>query len=235
MINLLNDHYYTLQKKIIVGYQMRCFWFLLLMFGTITRVQSMHEKNCSILFHSTTSFTNPGRVSDSFCERDVIIKLLRGVQKGIAQNEKPITVIPLVKPGNRDPVDAAQLINHIKPDISFIFSAYKTENSIPECSIYWYTWSSSMVFSIRSSDLIFVAEADAYRISYDATVAYAQALQNEFCALRKHWGQLSFAAFPLIPLRGLIVPAFLIEIGLPDESMADSYGILIGQIIATIM
>jgi hypothetical protein len=234
MANLLNNSYYTLQKKIIIGYGHRYFFgCLLLLGGFISCLYGKEKNNFKIVFHSTTSFTNPGRISDSFCERDAIIALMKSVEKTISQSSHSITVIPLVKSGHIESVDAAPLINYIKPDLCIVFSAYKSESSIPECGIYWYTWSSSTV-CIKEDDLIFVAEADAYRIAYSKTIAYANALQEELCASIKHWGQLFFASLPLIQLRGLIVPALLIEIGLPDESMADSYGILIGQILSTI-
>jgi hypothetical protein len=234
MANLLNNHYYTLQKKRVVGYRPSCFWPVFISLGIVIGMQSKEKSDVTLVFHSTTSFTDPGRISETFCERDVITKLMKSAEKTIVQHAQSTTIIPLVKAGHRDPIDAAQLINHIRPDVCFIFSAYKTESSIPECGVYWYSWS-SMVSCIKKDDLVFVKEADAYRISYDITIKYAERLQKELHSSMKHWGQVSCAAFPIMMLRGIIVPAFLIEIGLPDESMADSYGTLIGTIISTIV
>lgn len=192
------------------------------------------KKDFRVVLHSTTSFTNPGRVSDSFCERDSVITMMRSIEKTVLESFNFITIISLVKPGQTAPIDVAQLINQIKPDLALVFSAYKTEKSIPECGIYSYTWS-PMTCGIKNDSLAFVPEADVYRISYDQTIAYAHAFEKKLSSSRHHWSQLFFSSFPIMPLRGFIVPALLIEIGLPDESMADSYGVLIGQVIAAIV
>lgn len=225
----------SLQKKFFIDYVKGfIFTIVLCLVFFIEGKKTKHNNDFTFVFHSTTSFTNPGRVTDCFSERDVIVRIIKSVEKTIHNKVQSVDIIPLIKPGNKDLIDAPQLINRINPDVCFIFSAYKTENSIPECSLYWYVWD-SIISCIKQSDLVFVQESDAYRFSYNKTMRYVDILKKGLSESMKHWGYVLCGGFPITPLRGIIAPAFLIEIGLPDESMAEVYGVVIGTIISMLV
>lgn len=234
MLNLLTYFCCSLQKKSGIDYVLNFVFFIFLFLISFIESKNKHKNDFTLVFHSTTSFTNPGRITDSFCERDVVIRLIKSAEKAIIDTGKAVQIIPLVKPGNKDLIDLAQLINRINPDVCFIFSAYKTENSIPECGFYWYVWD-SIVSCVKQTDLVFIQESDAYRFSYEKTVCYADILKKGFSQSVKYWSYLFCSGFPTTVLRGIVSPAFLIEIGLPDESMAEGYGFLIGTIISMLV
>jgi len=187
------------------------------------------KDSISVIFHPTTTFINPGRTTSKFFERDAAISMMNALELAVKKSNTHITIIHIVQPGTTELIDHASLINQINPTLTIFFSAYSISDPLPECGIYSYAWS-TFIPSTSFTDIFFISEVDAYRVSQKKTYYMMTELNKLLMTSGHYWSRIIFSSFPLVTLRGITVPALLIEIGIPEEGFDyNEYGALLAD------